>query len=76
MNYKTNFYIEIKDQGTHTSYNGSHLQGVPEKMVHLACCYSRANAPFFLGHPVVLEISSGLYLGLHSMQSYVDAHGL
>ena len=25
---------------------------------------------------LVLEKSSGLHLGLHSMQSYVDAHGL
>ena len=36
------------------------LTGCPRKNGALACCYSRANAPFFLGHPVDISASENL----------------
>ena len=34
-------------------YSYTYIQGVPQKNSALACCYSGANALFFLGHPVL-----------------------
>ena len=45
--------------------------GCPRKNGALACCYSVANAPFFLGHPVLLVFTAAKSLAKMLPQSQV-----